>query len=304
MKFYPLRTATAVALFLSATAAYAQQKPEDGKSASPQAHQNEQRGQRSEAPTTQKKATESKDKAGNGSAQLEPKDKASKGTAQGKEPSSTPKSSEITKGAAPKDSTTGAPSTDQKKNTAASANRVQLSEQQRTTIHQTILKDREVNRLTNVSFAIKVGTRVPADLRLVGLTASVISIVPEYRSYSYFVASDEICIVDPNTYEIVEIINMPGQTAAREERGGLSLSNDERTIILNNVDMSGGSTLGLGSIVEGADVPRAIKVRVFPETIVQKIPKLKGYEFFTAEGRIGIVDPQTSKVQLVIESQH
>jgi hypothetical protein len=54
---------------------------------------------------------------------------------------------------------------------------------------------------------------------------------------------------------------------------------------------------------EGADVPRDTEVRVFPETIVQKVPKLRGYKFFTAENRIGIVHPETSKVQLVIEGR-
>ena len=47
--------------------------------------------------------------------------------------------------------------------------------------------------------------------------------------------------------------------------------------------MAGDSTLGLGALAEGSEVPRDIKIRVFPETIVQKIPKLKDYKFFTAE---------------------
>ena len=44
-----------------------------------------------------------------------------------------------------------------------------------------------------------------------------------------------------------------------------------------------------------------MKVRAFPETIVQKVPKLKGYSFFTAENRLAIVDQRGSKVQLVLE---
>ena len=67
--------------------------------------------------------------------------------------------------------------------------------------------------------------------------------------------------------------------------------------------MRDSSTLGLGSLTEGADVPRDTEVRVFPETIVQKVPKLRGYKFFTAENRIGNVHPETSKVQLVIEGR-
>jgi hypothetical protein len=54
-------------------------------------------------------------------------------------------------------------------------------------------------------------------------------------------------------------------------------------------------------LTEGAEVPRNVEVRSLPQSIVQQVPKLKGYTFFTAEKRIGIVDPQTSKVRLVIE---
>jgi hypothetical protein len=67
--------------------------------------------------------------------------------------------------------------------------------------------------------------------------------------------------------------------------------------------MGGGSTLGLGAIAEGADVPRDVQVRAFPDAIVQKVSKVKGYRFFTAENRLAIVDPQGSKVLLVIEQR-
>jgi hypothetical protein len=338
MKFYPLRTATAVALVLGATAAYAQQKSDDGKAAPPQAQRNEQgvprgeaqkaepkdratqgptqrdptgkdtkgtaQGQSREQPGKGTAQTEPKDKASRGAAQTEPKDKASKEPVQGNGPSSAPKSSESTKGEAAKGTTAGASSPDQNKNSASSGNRVPLSEQKRTTVHQTILKEKEINRVPNVNFTINVGRRVPRELRLVALPASVILLVSEYRSYRYFMVNDDICIVDPNTYEIVEIINVAGRSAARENGDGLArlvLNDDERMIILREIDMRDGSTMGLGSMTEGAEVPRNVEVRSLPNSIVQKVPKLKGYTFFTAEKRIGIVDPQTSKVQLIIE---
>jgi hypothetical protein len=66
----------------------------------------------------------------------------------------------------------------------------------------------------------------------VAVPASILAIIPEYRSYRYVVVNDQICIVEPNSYEIVEIIPVSGQTAAR---GGppvtLVLSDDERTLI-------------------------------------------------------------------------
>jgi hypothetical protein len=215
----------------------------------------------------------------------EPKGKATKGTAE-KAPSPQDKS---TKGAASEPGKSG------------NGNRVQLTEEKRTNVSQTILKDRNVNRATNINVSINVGTRLPRSVHLAALPASVIEIVPEYRSYRYFVKDDQICIVDPNSYEIVEIIPTSGQVATRSGPAALVLTDEERSIILREVDMSGGSTLGLGAVTEGSEVPRDVKVRAFPKTIVQKVPKLKGYSFFTAENRLAIVDQRGSKVQLVLE---
>jgi len=224
----------------------------------------------------------SKDK---GTAQTESKDKGTKGTA-----------SDSSKGAAPKAS-------DQATGPASSGARVQLSQQQRTNLHQTIIKERNVNRVTNVNVAINVGTRVPRSVRLAALPASIIAIVPAYRSYRYFVVDDRICIVDPGTYEIVEVIVADGQTARVEGRGSaaLVLTEEEQAVILREIDMRDGSTLALGALTEGSDVPRGVEVRTFPAAVVQQVPKVRDYKFFTAENRIAIVDPNGAKVQLVIE---
>jgi hypothetical protein len=125
------------------------------------------------------------------------------------------------------------------------------------------------------------------------------------ESYYLFVNWGQCCRGTNSTYEIVEIIPVSsGQTAAR---GGpaatLVLSEDERGILLRELEMGGGSTLGLGAIAEGADVPRDVHVRAFPDTVVQKVSKVKGYRFFTAENRLAIVDARGAKVLLVIEQR-
>ena len=359
MKYPALRAATAVALFLGATAGYAQQKTDDDKgSSAPQRQHSDQSAPKGQAQPQQEKAdpkdktgkgtarTERKDKAPKDSAQTESKGKATRGAGQSpskeqaregtaqtepkektpnataqsqrkdksakdagegsrKDASTAPKSSESTKGTIAKDSTIGPPASNQNKS-AGSGKRLQISEQQRTTIHKTILEDRGVNRVTRVNITINVGTRIPRNIRLALLPASVISIVPEYRSYRYFVVDDQICIVEPSSYEIVELITVSENSSARTrhpDAGRLVLTDEEGAILLQEIDMAGDSTLGLGTLAEGADVPRDIKIRVFPETIVQKIPKLKDYKFFTAEKRIAIVDPRGSKVETVIEGR-
>ena len=120
----------------------------------------------------------------------------------------------------------------------------------------------------------------------------------------YVVINDQVYIVEPNTFEIVEVIPVSGQTASRSGQAvRLVLTDEEKTIILREVDTAGGSTMGLGAIAEGAEVPRDVRVQAFPDVVVQKVPKVKGYKFFTAENRVAIVDPQGSKVQLVLEQR-
>lgn len=318
-----LMASTAVGLLLCIAPANAQTKGGDEKAApsqqrEPGAAQKENPAQQGEPkqkaePKSKGAQGEMKEQPGKGTAQTkpndgkgtaekaaEPKDKATKGTAEkSPEPKGTKGTAEKTP--APQDKATkGAAS---EPNKAGNGNRVQLTDEKRTNVSQTILKDRNVNRATNITISINVGTRLPRSVHLVGLPASVIEIVPEYRSYSYFVKDDQICIVDPSSYEIVEIIPASGQVATRSGPATLMLTDEERAIVLREVDMGGGSTLGLGALNEGSDVPRDVKVRVFPETIVQKVPKLKGYSFFTAENRLAIVDQQGSKVQLIIEQR-
>ena len=240
------------------------------------------------------------DKGGKGIAETQPREPGTKGSAQTqpREPSG--------KGSAQ----TQQPKESNGKGTTATgpsgSERVQLSEQQRTSVHGTILKESNVNRSTNVNFSVNVGTRVPRSVHLAALPAAVLSIVPQYRSYQYFVANDQICIVDPGSYEIVEVIAAPGRTAGRDNRGAmgrLMLTEEEKAIILREVEMDGGSTMGLGAVREGAEVPRNVQVRTFSDAVVQQVPKVQDYKYFAAENRVAVVDPQSSKVELVIEDR-
>ena len=232
-----------------------------------------------------------------GTAQTEPKEQGTKGSAR------TEPREQGTKGSARTQPTN---QTAKGGSREGSAGRVQLSEQQRTNIHDTILKERNVNRADHVNFSINVGTRVPRSVRLVALPAAVFSLVPQYRSYRYFIANDEICIVDPNTYEIVDVVSTGTQTARGQEPRGMAqlmLTQEEKRIILDNVDMRGDSTLALGSLSEGSPVPRGARLESFPEAVVQQVPKVRGYKYFTAEDRVAIADPQGTKVQLVIDAK-
>jgi uncharacterized protein DUF1236 len=324
MKKSTLLTTTAVALLMCSAAAIAQTQqkgaeekspqasPQKEQGATPKSNQSEPKGAQQKEPSTTGKAAqgETDQKGMKGADQKQPKDQGTKGSAQtqpkeqgGKGSAQTQPKEQGGKGSAqtqPKEQGTKGASK------GPTGERVQLSEQQRTNVHQTILKESNVNRVNQVNVSINVGTKVPRSIHLVALPAAVISLVPQYRSYQYFVANDQICIVDPNSSEIVEVIAASNQTARVDDRGGsarLVLTEEEKTIILQNVDMKGGSTLALGSLSEGAQVPREARLEMFPDTVVQQVPKVRGYKFFTAEDRLAIVDPQGTMVQLVIDSK-
>jgi hypothetical protein len=80
-----------------------------------------------------------------------------------------------------------------------------LSTEQRTQI-TTAIKETRVQPVTNVNFSVSVGTRVPRDVTFHTLPERVVTIYPEWRRYKYILVKEQIVIVDPNTYEIVAIL--------------------------------------------------------------------------------------------------
>lgn len=81
-----------------------------------------------------------------------------------------------------------------------------MSSTQRTEIRSSFTSVR-VAPVTNVNFAVRVGTAIPRSVTLHTIPTGIIDIVPAYRSYRYIVYNDEYIIIDPATYEIVEVVN-------------------------------------------------------------------------------------------------
>jgi Protein of unknown function (DUF1236) len=83
---------------------------------------------------------------------------------------------------------------------------VQLTQDQRTKIKDVVVRDRNVARVDNVNFNIRVGVAVPRTVHVAVLPAEVVTLVPEYRGFEYVVVGDQLLIIDPNTMEIVAIL--------------------------------------------------------------------------------------------------
>ena len=82
-----------------------------------------------------------------------------------------------------------------------------LSTEQRTQI-TSVIHEEHVAPVTNVNFSISVGTRIPREgIELHALPSRVVTIYPEWRTYRYVLVRDEIVIINPDTYEIVAVLN-------------------------------------------------------------------------------------------------
>ena len=82
-----------------------------------------------------------------------------------------------------------------------------ITTEQRTQVRQTIIKESNAPRVTNVDFSLNVGTVVPRTVTIVVLPMTVVEIYPAWRGYYYFIVGDRIVIVEPGTLRIVFIID-------------------------------------------------------------------------------------------------
>jgi hypothetical protein len=99
---------------------------------------------------------------------------------------------------------------------------VNLTLEQRTKVRQDVLSGSNVPRADNVAFALRTGTTVPNDVRIVSVPETLIAIHPEWRDEQYFVVRDDVVIVDRD-HRIVAVIPV-GSSTAQREGGSLSVS--------------------------------------------------------------------------------
>ena len=106
--------------------------------------------------------------------------------------------------------------------------RMALSSEQRTKIRETVLAGNNVPRVDNVSFAVREGTIVPGNVRVMEVPDSLIAIYPQWRGDEYFVVRDEIVIVDHDR-RIVSVLPTGSSGGSTEARGSgaINLSQEQ-----------------------------------------------------------------------------
>jgi hypothetical protein len=67
-----------------------------------------------------------------------------------------------------------------------------LTSEQQTRIRETIMANRDVPRVNNVTFPLRLGMVVPSSVRVVEVPETMVEIYPDWRSDEYFVVGDDI----------------------------------------------------------------------------------------------------------------
>jgi hypothetical protein len=82
--------------------------------------------------------------------------------------------------------------------------RIQLAPEERRIIRETVINQQQVPRCEDVR--ISVGVELPHSIELRPFPEVVVREVPEIRSYQFCVMHQDVVIVDPREYRIVEVI--------------------------------------------------------------------------------------------------
>jgi hypothetical protein len=165
-------------------------------------------------------------------------------------------------------------------------------------MHDTLVRQGE---RTNINVSVNIGQRVPERVRLRPLPDEIIEITPQFRGYEYTVVEDEIIIVEPQTKKVVEIIHSKGgKQAARKAHATLKLSARQRDTIREYVTREKVTPSQL-DVTMGEDVPAAIALQRFPDTVYEEVPEIQDYEYFIANDGVILVDPGTRQVVEVIQ---
>lgn len=88
---------------------------------------------------------------------------------------------------------------------AQGKNLAEIPAEKKTQVRSAFSKHR-VEPAKNLNISVNVGVAVPRSVRLYSVPQDIVVIYPAYSSYRYFIVDDRICIVDPDSYEIVEVI--------------------------------------------------------------------------------------------------
>ena len=83
---------------------------------------------------------------------------------------------------------------------------INVTQEQKTRARTVFSSRRSGAVVANINITPRIGIAVPRTVTLVAIPEEVYVIVPEYRRYRYFIVDDQVVIVDPDTFVIIDVI--------------------------------------------------------------------------------------------------
>ncbi len=130
--------------------------------------------------------------------------------------------------------------------------------------------------------------------------------MPEYRGYVFVYVDDEYVVCDPDTYEVVAVVPVDdgpayagGGSGRAECSADLALNRDERDLIVELAPRE--DEVDVSDLEVGWSVPKDIELHEFAEPVLDRADELSACRYFVADNSIAIVDPDESKVVLLID---
>lgn len=183
--------------------------------------------------------------------------------------------------------------------------RLSINENQRQEFVDRMRQDRSAVS-QNVNVRVDIGARLPRDIHARALPADLVRIAPQYRDYEYTVIDDRVAIVDPRTYEVVDVLDEGGGGGGRFASGSsygrerISFSGDERRILKEHARSTVGSTSSISSTSSsGSSGPTCLSLQAVPEELARKHPELSGYKYLAIGDEAVLVDQQQKIVQVI-----
>ena len=182
---------------------------------------------------------------------------------------------------------------------------VSLNVQQQTQIGQTIARH-NVRPVTNINFSICGRHRACRDrCTLRALPGDLVTFVPQYRGYSYFVVEEQIVIVEPSSLEIVSIVRYAA-SGSKTASGGKAMSSrpvklntEQRDVVRKHATQQRKTTVRK-RYERGDRVDREVTIETFPETVYTEVPTIRRYRYFRDDDDVFLVDPDEDRVVDVI----
>jgi len=181
---------------------------------------------------------------------------------------------------------------------------VQATDHQRREVRQRLFADRGAQRISRnqLNVALSRGSRIPRHHRLHRFAPALLALIPAYAAYRYLIVDDTICVVDPESYAIVDVIPSSIEQAIplATERPALALSTDQMRCIYSATPLDQARSDLRIRLALGAEIPRNVELFAFPEEGLSCAPELAAYRYIVVEDDVVIVDPADYAIAAVI----